>query len=521
MITTPLPAAVSVSARARPSWGVRVAVLALVLGSAAARLPRLAGPPLGPHDFRQTQTAITVQSWLDRGFDALHYETPVFGPPWQAPFEFPTYQASAYVLARSGLPLDAALRVASLLWFYASALLLFHLARGFTGDAAALFALAVFVLSPFSFLWGRACLIDYASVALALGWLAATAEWAERRRLPAAAAAAALGALAAATKITTVPVVVPALAWIGLDLLGRARREGTGVVRPALVLVALAAVPFAAGILWTRWADAIKAAAPATAWLTSSALSGWNFGTLAQRLDPACWREILGRMRAVLPGPFSWLVAIAGIAALRRRGQFGAATAAALLGVLLPIVTFFNLYWIHDYYLIAATPGLALLAGVGAAELLAIPLPGRGLVAVAAAAALFAERDAYRSAYRYADPAFADLRKEPVVAVAAAVTRVTPPDRWIVVEGDDWSSRIPYLSHRRAFMIRPPAAPVDLVAGRPEVATLVCAAECADELLARWPVRDLVTRVGGFSIYRLGTAARQGAARLDSGQPIP
>jgi 4-amino-4-deoxy-L-arabinose transferase-like glycosyltransferase len=495
-----------------------LAAAVLLLGSAAARLPRLAAPPLGLHDFRQTQTAITVQAWLDRGFTVLHYETPVFGPPWQAPFELPTYQASAYVLAKAGIPLDLACRLAALLWFYASAILLFVLARRFTSDAAAVVALAMYVSSPFSLRWSRAFLIDYASVTLALGWLLATASWAKRPRLPMAVAAATLGVLAAATKITTVPVVVPALVLVAVGALRRAWRNGAGFAQAGLALAAIGGLPLAAGALWTRWADAIKAAAPATAWLISPALSGWTFGTLEQRLSQPHWLIILLRMDWIVPGKLAVLPAVAVIAVARRNGSAWASTAAAL-GALLPVLTFFNLYWVHDYYLIAITPCLALLVGIGAAELLTLRIPWRtAVLGAASVAALWSARESFE----YARTAFADVRKEPVVALADVVAHVTPRDGWVVIEGDDWNPRIPYLSHRRGFMIRPPFVPVDLVAGRPEVATLVCA-ECREELLARWPARVLAARQAGFSVYRVngpGAVPEEGR-RLDSNRAIP
>ena len=40
------------------------------------------------HAFRQTQTAITVTYLLKVG-PWLAYQTPVLGPPWAIPFEFP------------------------------------------------------------------------------------------------------------------------------------------------------------------------------------------------------------------------------------------------------------------------------------------------------------------------------------------------------------------------------------------------------------------------------------------------
>ncbi|MCC5021800.1 MAG: hypothetical protein J6386_02905 [Candidatus Synoicihabitans palmerolidicus] len=46
---------------------------------------------LAGHEFRQTQTALTVQTLQDGGL-RLDYETPVLGKPWSIPMEFPLYQ---------------------------------------------------------------------------------------------------------------------------------------------------------------------------------------------------------------------------------------------------------------------------------------------------------------------------------------------------------------------------------------------------------------------------------------------
>lgn len=51
--------------------------------------------PLELYSFRQTQTALTAYWFVKNGF-SLAYETPVGGPPWSIPFEFPVYQ---YIVA--------------------------------------------------------------------------------------------------------------------------------------------------------------------------------------------------------------------------------------------------------------------------------------------------------------------------------------------------------------------------------------------------------------------------------------
>ena len=67
--------------------------------------------------FRQTQTAITARYFS--GFsDFLTYQTPVLGPPWSIPFEFPIYQALAKGLqVTSGLSLESSGRLVSIAFF--------------------------------------------------------------------------------------------------------------------------------------------------------------------------------------------------------------------------------------------------------------------------------------------------------------------------------------------------------------------------------------------------------------------
>src|SRR5262245_29641268 len=95
---------------------------ALMVLSLAVRLPNLTSPLVEDHAFRQTQTAITVWTFVEDGISLWNYQTPVFGAPWRTPFEFPLYQASAALLVKAGIQnIDAACRLANIFYFYASA----------------------------------------------------------------------------------------------------------------------------------------------------------------------------------------------------------------------------------------------------------------------------------------------------------------------------------------------------------------------------------------------------------------
>lgn len=47
------------------------------------------------HNYRQAQTAITVQYFINKGINWA-YQTPHMGYPWRVPMEFPLYQALVY-----------------------------------------------------------------------------------------------------------------------------------------------------------------------------------------------------------------------------------------------------------------------------------------------------------------------------------------------------------------------------------------------------------------------------------------
>src|SRR4051812_24807995 len=291
------------------------APLAICVLSLIPRLPNLDTPPLERHDFRQTQTAVTVQAYLDRGVSVGAYETPVFGPPWRVPFELPTYQLSAVPFARLGLSVEVACRIAALLWFYASAALLFAIVARACDRRVALLSLAAYVAMPFAVFWSRAILIDYASVALALAYLLLAQRWSDRRGALALAGCLAAGALAAATKITTLAALaapVAAVTALGVLRSVRSCALARDRARAAAGAAALLALPLAAGFAWTAYADAVKAANPYTRFLVSDALRSWTFGSLAQRMKPRCWILIAERIHdSMAPGAFVLLLAAA------------------------------------------------------------------------------------------------------------------------------------------------------------------------------------------------------------------
>ena len=101
------------------------------------------------HGFRQTQTAISADSIMQGG-SFLRYETPVLGPPWSLPFEFPLYQGIVAAAARAfSTPLDQTGRFISIVFYYLCFFPLFSILSciGLRGTEMVP-SLALFAVSP-------------------------------------------------------------------------------------------------------------------------------------------------------------------------------------------------------------------------------------------------------------------------------------------------------------------------------------------------------------------------------------
>ena len=328
-------------------------------------MPTLRQPLVDVHEFRQAQTAYTARVFHEKGIDLLHPQLPVFGPDSEVPFEFPLFQAVASVVMTLGLAPDTAVRSTSLLFFLVSGLLLYGLVRELFGRRAAGAAALVFLFSPFAMVWSRAGMIEYLAVAGSLGYFWAGVRWRRLRQWPYAAAAIGSGLVAMLVKPTTGAFwIIPLLVYEAGPRVG-GWREWLARRRDP-VLGAIVLVPLVAGLAWTRHADAIKAAAPATEWLTSRALEEWNFGTFEQRTTLWTWSTIGGRVQRLLVGVPLWLAAVAVALAFRGSPRKGTllAVAASAFGT---VFVFYNLYVVHDYYLAAVSAQLAILIGVVAA----------------------------------------------------------------------------------------------------------------------------------------------------------
>jgi MFS family permease len=408
--------------------------------------PTLGRPLLEKHAFRQTQTAFTARIYHEDGIDLLHPKLPVLGEPFEVPFEFPLFQAAASVVMDLGVADDRAMRVTGLACFLLTALLLFGLVRHVAGRVSAFAALAAFVFTPFALVWGRASLMEYLATAGAVGCAWAAIAWRERGRPLPYALALAAGLVGMLVKPTT------ALFWFLPALAYRPASAPTRVRRTHVATAALVAVPLLAAVLWTRHADAIKAASKTTEWLASGELRDWNLGTLDQRFALETWDVILARIGLTLLAPVGvglLAVAIAAAYAADQR-RFWIGVWAAAVG---PLLVFTNLYFQHDYYLVAISPALAALIGLGAGFLWSRvprrPAYAAGMLIVALLG-VYSTLEFGRSYWLRIHGAEDDPA---VLPLAAQIAAHTEPDDRIALAIDDWTPAYLYYARRWGHMV--------------------------------------------------------------------
>ena len=507
------PIAARTKARPTTGWMTTAVVIALLVLSLLIRVRNLSSPLTEDHAFRQTQTAITVWTFVAEGIHPLAYETPIFGPPWRVPLEFPVFQIAAAGLVRAGVRnIDVASRVTSLLFFYLSAWLLYALCRlHIESRSASVSILLAYVWLPFAIFWSRTSMIDYASVASALAYLYCLSRWLTRERASDLALAIASGCLLYLIKLTTQPTVIVAILWLTWE---RLRDDGGVPILRAIathkgLLIGLAAalvVPLAVGLAWTDYADRIRHATPATEWLSANRLTSWNFGTWDQRLDWSTWSVILERLESTcLPGTYLIFGVLGLWRAGRDRARAGAFVLAMALGAVAAIAIFFNLYYQHNYYLMAVTPAIAIVAGFGF-DWLCFELVRSPTLRWPIALAVLCMWQWNARPY-LASPFSVSYNTDLAFQVGRAIADVSTPDERIVIEGHDWSPDFLYYARRKGLMWRgsvvemPDDALAKLLASD-RFTTLVCFNHQSNA--ARfWRQRRLVRQVGAITIYKV------------------
>lgn len=413
--------------------------------------------PLDQFSFRQTQTALTAY-WMGQDGFRLAYETPVVGPPWVIPFEFPIYQGLVALLARiTPLSLNASGRMLSFVFLAGCLVPVRSIVRELKLSPSVFIVFtALLFSSPLYLYWGRTFMIEttalfFAVVAIKyfVDLVVADRGW------PSGALFVLMISLSILQKATTGLPVLATLAVLYLvSLVRQSPSTRTFFTGPrTLAAVAYFGIPLLIGFAWTHYTDEVKQGSVMGVRLSSAALSAWSWGTAAQRIASVLYVDVIwNRMFLQNLGGTLGLAALAVALYVSERRAKAILLASGLLGML-PLFLFSNLHTVHSYYqtgnLIFLIFALAVAIGHVLPSCLDRKLPTLVLTAIIAGSNyVYFHLDYLSTVQTVFTP---ENSRE--LAVSEALKERIPPGKYFVAFGNDWSSSLAYLSERKSFTV--------------------------------------------------------------------
>jgi hypothetical protein len=416
------------------------------------RVPTLSQPLLENHSFRQTQTAYQSLTLSQNFGSLLHPKLPIMGSPWEVPFEFPLFQFSAALLIRFfSLEADYANRLASLIWFSLCLTPLWFFIRRFISILASLATVTIFSFSAFSLQWSRGSLIEYCAVFFGITFALFLHKLWDKHSLLSFLGATLAGATCAAVKSTTFFTFL-LLALISLPNIAKRLLLIRENVSRILLISTSCLVAMFVGFVWTRHADHIKAANPATRWLESSQLNEWSFGTLQQRRTYSNWEVILGRIDSLIIPKFSLVLLVVVPLVFRLVRHISLASLAVMF---ISILTFFNLYVIHDYYLVAISIPAAILVGCLFEGILSQYQGKAQFLTFSLTLALSVVWLLLPTKWYWMMP------RNDIPKFVTELSSLTKEDQYVFVGGRDWDPTLLYYAKRQGLMLAQRGASLD------------------------------------------------------------
>jgi hypothetical protein len=459
---------------------LKIMSLAWVISIVLSFVIRVPGLYDRSFQWRPIQTQMTTYWFAKEGIDLVNYQTPFYGPPWQIPFEFPLFQATAAVIFKAGLGnFDFASKLTALLYFYLSAIFLYLLSRKIFSDNRTNFTiLTLYLWLPYNVYYSTEALIDYLALALALAYLYFIILWLDNHSsFWNALLATMFGSLGILVKPTTMPIVaIPIIVFVLKDILTMYRDD---FKQPFdlryllnkvwaqwfywLTLITMAIIPVLMGNLWTRHSDLIKDNSIFTQWLTSKALVGWNFGTWELRADQNVWINYTSvAERFLLPYGLSIFVVlgifitVGIIRSPREKMEIRLFILSIIASIGLVLTIFLHLY-LHQYYYIALSASMAILGGYGLTRFWQLKQKNQHMLTFAFAVwALIFLAFNVKDYKMFRHGSINDnSTMEQLIARAQDVQRYVPVDKWIVVVESDWNPSYIYAFERKTMVITP------------------------------------------------------------------
>ena len=410
-----------------------------------SRWSTLIQPLVERHDFRQTQTAFTTLTMANGAGGLFSSKLPIFGSPWELPFEFPLFQYIASIIYRLfDTNIDFANRLTSLIFFCLCLFPIHAISLRIMTRRGAFLNCLYFAFSPFAIQWSRSSLIEYCVLFFGLLFIFYSLKYWGNPSWKLFILASLSGALTGLVKVTTLLPMMIFLAFLfdnKSDFLFNFRVNRSKI----LGLSSIFAFSLMVAQAWALFSDSIRSNNPATQWLTQSNLNFWTFGTFTQRKSIENWRIIFDRIDIlILPEHFTIVILLMGLLFVKSRRI----TIAAISASVITIAIFFNLYVVHDYYLVALSVFFSFIFASALDSLIGTMKPKRArflmlslLIPIVIGYSVQTGRPYWKSAYiRYP-------RGNSELGVLSS------PDQQVFVSWSSWNPLILYYANRKGMML--------------------------------------------------------------------
>ncbi|MDR1884618.1 MAG: hypothetical protein LBR26_17870, partial [Prevotella sp.] len=263
------------------------------------------------------------------------------------------------------------------------------------------------------------------------------------------------GIMAYLSKITTVVSVGIIMAYyffvffIKFSTSSNLSKEGMKVLIIGTICVLL---PFYCGLEWTVRTDNIKTLY-GQEWLTSGNLSAWNFGLLHEKLNLLNWMDIFKRMFCYF-SPIAWLCTLSILVFIEDKQDLKMIFL-LILSFLLPIFIFFNLYKVHDYYMMAISPEICIVLGYGIYRTVDYCIKNRKHSIVLIILLLYVITMPFVEPYfrlYFSDPDYLGEREN--MRLARFINKNSGDKDNILIMDEDWSPEILFYAEREGFMLK-------------------------------------------------------------------
>jgi hypothetical protein len=414
--------------------------------------------PLDYYSFRQTQTALTAY-WLVKNGFSFAYETPVAGPPWSIPFEFPIYQ---YIVALASqitkCSLNATGRVVSFLFLS----LCLIPARSITKNlnlSQWVFYIFVALLfsSPLYLYWGRTFMIETAAVFFSIVAIKYFIDIAlEKNQLKNSFLFLCFISLGMLQKATTgLPVLVLlSFSYVLLNIKDADSLKAFFSSKKILLALVYFGIPLAIGVAWTLYTDQIKTLNALGIKLTSSALTAWNWGNLSQRLTIDLYSDVIWRrlFEQNLSGALGVAILLIALFSPAKKPVKSIVVISILMG-LLPIFLFTNLHIRHTYYQTSNLIFIIYAVSISIGHILNSYFEKKIILFLLTMIMVSSNYFWFFTKYLTAVKTEFNKSNSRDYDISEILKREIPAEKYFVAFGNDWSSSFAYLAERKSFTV--------------------------------------------------------------------